>query len=86
VQLALRNDQRRVVYSERKRETQFVGNYDLTRLPAGDYTLQVSAAGFHHVEALRLQRANTSLATVELTRPDSFHLSSRLLFPSAGTK
>lgn len=86
VQLELRHDQRRVVYSERKRETQFVGNYDLAHLPAGDYTLHLSAAGFHHVEALRLQRATNSLVTVELIRLDSFYISSRSLFPSAGPK
>lgn len=86
VQLELRNDQRRVVYSERKRQTQFVGNYDLAHLPAGDYTLHVSAAGFHHVEILRLQRTTTSLVTVQLIKPDDFHVSSRSLLPSAGTK
>ena len=86
VQLALRNDQRCVVYSERKRDTQFVGNYDLAHLPAGDYTLQVSAAGFHHVEILRLQRATTALVTVELIRPAAFHVSSLSLLPAAGTK
>ena len=85
VQLELHNDQRGVVYTERKRETQFVGNYDLAHLPAGDYTLHVSAGGFHHVEALRLQRT-APLVTVELIRPAAFHVSSRSLFPSSGTK
>ncbi|NML65653.1 carboxypeptidase regulatory-like domain-containing protein [Hymenobacter sp. RP-2-7] len=86
VELELRNDQRCVVYSERKRQAQFVGNYDLAHLPAGDYTLHVSAAGFHHVEVLRLQRATTALVTVELIKPDDFHVSPLSLFPSAATK
>jgi hypothetical protein len=86
VQLELRNNQRGIVYRERKRDPQFVGNYDLVHLPAGDYTLQVSAAGFYHVQALRLQRTATALVTVELIKPDDFHVSSRALFPSAGTK
>ena len=86
VQLELHNDQRGVVYTERKRETQFVGNYDLAHLPAGDYTLHVSAGGFYHVEVLRLQRTATSLVTVELIRPAAFHVSFRSLFPSASTK
>jgi hypothetical protein len=86
VQLEPRNDQRGVVYSERKHDTQFVGTYDLAHLPAGDYTLHVSAAGFHHVEILRLQRVTTSLVTVECIRPAAFHVSSLSLLPSAGTK
>lgn len=85
VHLELLNDQRCVVYTERKRETHFVGNYDLALLPAGDYTLHLSTYGFHHVEALRLHRNNNSLATVQVIRPDAFQLSSQSLFPSAVT-
>ena len=85
VQLELLNDKRRVVYTERKRETHFVGNYDFALLPAGDYTLHLSTYGFHHVEALRLNRDNNSLATVQIIRPDAFRISSQSLFPSAVT-
>jgi hypothetical protein len=85
VQLELRNDKRCVVYTERKRETHFVGNYDLAFLPAGDYTLQLSAYGFHHVEALRLNRNNTSLSTVQVIELNAFQIASQSLFPSAVT-
>jgi hypothetical protein len=79
------NDKRLVVYAERKRETHFVGDYDLASLPAGDYTLHLFTYGFHHVEALRLNRDNNSRATVQVIEPNSFQLSSRSLFPSAVT-
>lgn len=76
VYVAFLNEKRLVVYSERKRETYFVGDYDLTHLPAGDYTLQVSTCGFHHVEALRLNRDINSRTTVQVIKPDAFRLSS----------
>jgi hypothetical protein len=79
------NDKRLVVYAERKRETHFVGDYDLASLPAGDYTLHLFTYGFHHVEALRLNRDNNSIATVQVIEPNAFQLSSRSLFPSAVT-
>jgi hypothetical protein len=79
------NDQRRVVYAERKRETHFVGDYDLSPLPAGDYALHVSTYGYHHVEALRINRANNSMATVQVIRPNAFRLVSQPVFPSAAT-
>ena len=79
------NAQRLVVYSERKRETHFVGDYNLTLLPAGDYTLHLSTSGFHHVEALRLTRKNNALTTVQVIRPAAFHLASQALLPAATT-
>jgi hypothetical protein len=85
VQLAFLNDQRCVVYAERKRETHFVGDYDLAPLPAGDYTLHVSTYGYHHVEALRINRANNSRATVQVIRPNTFRIFSQPVFPSAAT-
>jgi hypothetical protein len=85
VYVAFLNDQRRVVYTERKRETHFAGDYDLSPLPAGDYTLQLSTSGLHHVEALRINRANTSRATVQVIRPDAFRLSSQSVLPSGVT-
>lgn len=85
VYLEFLNDKRLVVYTERERETHFVGDYDLASLPAGDYTLQLSTDGFHHVEALRLNRANNSRVTVQLIRPNAFRIASQSLFPSAGT-
>jgi hypothetical protein len=66
--LELLNDKGGVVYTERKQETHFVGNYDFASLPAGDYALHVSTSGFHHVEAVRLHRANNSTATVQVIR------------------
>lgn len=86
VYVAFLNDQRLVVYTERKRETHFVGDYNLAPLPAGDYLLQLSTAGFHHVEALRINRDTNSKTTVQVIKPDAFHLSSLTLFPSAVTK
>jgi hypothetical protein len=86
VYVAFLNDQRLVVYTERKRETHFVGDYDLAPLPAGDYLLQVSTAGFHHVEALRINQDTNSTTTVQVIKPDAFRLSSLTLFPSALTK
>jgi hypothetical protein len=85
VQLEFLNDKRFVVYAERKRETHFVGDYDLASLPYGDYTLHLSTYGFHHVEAFRITRANNSRATVQVIEPNAFHLSSQAVFPSAGT-
>jgi hypothetical protein len=85
VQLELLDDKGGVVYTERKRETHFVGNYDFARLPAGDYALHLATSGFHHVEALRLTRANNSLVTVQLIRPDAFQTASPSLFPSVVT-
>jgi hypothetical protein len=82
VQLALLDDQGSVVYTERKQETHFVGNYDFAHLPAGDYALHLSTCGFHHVEALRLHRANNSIATVQVIRPDAFRIASPSLVPS----
>jgi hypothetical protein len=79
------NDQRLVVYAERKRETHFAGDYDLASLPAGDYALHVSTCGFHHVEVLRLNRDNNSRATVQVIEPNAFQLFFRSLFPSAIT-
>jgi hypothetical protein len=79
------NDQRLVVYAERKRKTHFAGDYDLASLPAGDYALHVSTCGFHHVEVLRLNRDNNSRVTVQVIEPNAFQLSSRSLFPSAVT-
>ena len=83
VQVELRNDRGRVVYTERKRETHFVGNYDLALLPAGDYTLQLSTCGFHHVEALRLYRTNSAIATIQVIELNAFRVSSPSLFTSA---
>jgi hypothetical protein len=80
VYVAFLNDQRLVVYTERKRETHFVGDYDLAPLPAGDYLLQVSTAGFHHVEALRINRDTNSRTTVQIIKPDAFRLSSPRCF------
>jgi hypothetical protein len=85
VYLDFLNDKRRVVYTERKRETHFVGDYDLASLPAGDYALHLSTYGFHHVEALRINRDNNSRATVQVIKPNVFQLSSQSLFPSAIT-
>jgi hypothetical protein len=85
VHLELLNDKRHIVYTERKRETHFVGNYDLVLLPAGDYTMHLSTYGFHHVEVLRLNRTNNSRATVQVIKPDAFQISSQSLFPSAVT-
>jgi hypothetical protein len=79
------NDKRLVVYTERKRETHFVGDYDLASLPGGDYALHLFTYGFHHVEVLRLSRNKNSLATVQVIRPDAFYLSSQSVLPSAGT-
>jgi hypothetical protein len=79
------NDKRLVVYTERKRETYFVGDYDLAHLPAGDYALHLATYGFHHVEALRINRDNNSRATVQVIKLDAFQLSSHSLFPSAVT-
>lgn len=78
VQLALLDDRGCVVYTERKRETHFVGNYDLASLPAGDYALHLTTCGFHHVDALRLYRANNSRATVELITPSAFQTAFQL--------
>jgi hypothetical protein len=78
------NDQRLLVYTERKRETHFVGDYDLAHLPTGDYTLHLATCGFHHVEALRINRDNNARATVQVIKPDAFQLSSHSLFSSAG--
>jgi hypothetical protein len=86
VQLALLDDKGGVVYTERKRETHFVGNYDLSGLPAGDYALHLATSGFHHVEALRLTRANNSLATVQVIKPNAFRIASPSLIPSVVTK
>jgi hypothetical protein len=86
VHLELLNDKRCVVYTERKRETHFVGDYDLALLPAGDYTLHLSTYGFHYVEALRLNRDNNSRVTVQVIRPDAFRISSQSLFPSAALR
>lgn len=80
------DNQRRVVYTERKRETHFVGDYDLSPLPAGDYTLHLFTHGFHHVEAVRINRVNNSVATVQVIRPAAFRLSSQLVLPSAVIK
>jgi hypothetical protein len=85
VYLELLNDKRCIMYTERKRETHFVGNYDLALLPAGDYTLHLSTCGFHHVEPLRINRDNNSIATVQVIRPDAFRISSQSFFPSAVT-
>jgi hypothetical protein len=85
VQLALLDDQGSVVYTERKHETHFVGNYDFAHLPAGDYALHLSTCGFHHVEALRVHRANNSIATVQVIRPDAFRIASPSLVPSVVT-
>jgi hypothetical protein len=85
VQLELLNNKGGVVYTERKPETHFVGNYDFASLPAGDYALHVSTYGFHHVEALRLHRANNSTATVQVIRPDAFQTASHSVFPAAVT-
>ncbi|UOQ71479.1 carboxypeptidase-like regulatory domain-containing protein [Hymenobacter cellulosilyticus] len=85
VHVELLNDKRRVVYTERKRETHFVGDYNLAFLPAGDYTLHLSTNGFHHVEALRLNRNNNSIATVQVIELNAFQVYSQSLFPSAVT-
>lgn len=85
VYLELLNDKRCVVYTERKQETHFVGNYDLASLPAGDYALHLSTYGFHHVEALRLNRDNNSKATVQVIRPNAFQTAFQSLLPSAVT-
>lgn len=83
VQLALLDDSGCVVYTERKRETHFVGNYDLAALPAGDYALHLATSGFHHVDALRLHRANNSRATVEIITPNAFQTAFQLLLSPA---
>lgn len=85
VYLEFLNDKRLVVYTERKRETHFVGDYDLALLPAGDYVLHLFTCSFHHVEVLRLTRNSSSLATVQVIRPDAFRVSSQALFSSAIT-
>jgi hypothetical protein len=85
VYLAFLNAKGCVVYTERKRETHFVGNYDLTYLQSGDYVLKLSACGFHHVEALRLNRDNKSIATVQVIRLNTFRISSQSVVPSAFT-
>jgi hypothetical protein len=85
VQLELLDDKGGVVYTERKQETHFVGNYDLAHLPAGDYALHLATYGFHHVEALRLHRANNSVVTVQVIRPDAFRIASSPLVPSVVT-
>jgi hypothetical protein len=79
------NDKRLVVYAERKRETHFVGDYYLASLPAGDYALHLSTYGFHHVEALRINRGKNLRVTVQVIKPNSFQISSQSLFPSAIT-
>ena len=78
------NDKRLVVYAERKRETHFAGDYDLSPLPAGDYALHLFTYGLHHVEALRITRATHSSATVQVIKPDAFQTASHSLFSSAG--
>jgi hypothetical protein len=85
VYLAFLNDKRCIVYTEHKRETHFVGDYDLAPLPAGDYTLHVSTYGYHHVEALRINRANNSRANIQVIRPNVFRIFSQPVFPSAAT-
>jgi hypothetical protein len=72
VQLKLLDDKGGVVYTERKRETHFVGNYDFASLSAGDYALHLSTSGFHNVEALRLHRTNNSTTTVQVIRQNAF--------------
>lgn len=83
--LELRNDKRPVVYTERKRETHFVGDYDIAFLPAGDYTLHLSNYGFLRVEALRLSRSKNSIATVQAIELNTFQISSQSLFSSVVT-
>jgi hypothetical protein len=83
VHLKLLNSRGGVVFTERKRETRFAGIYDLALLPAGDYTLHVSTYGFHHVQALRLNRNNKSVANVQVIGPDAFRTSSQSVVPSA---
>jgi hypothetical protein len=78
------NDKRCVVYTERKRETHFAGDYDLSPLPAGDYALHLASYGFHHVEALRITRDNHARATVQVIKPYAFQTASPSLFSSAG--
>ena len=85
VYVAFLNDKGGVVYTERKQETHFVGNYDFASLPAGDYALHLSTHGFHHVEALRLTRAHNSPATVEVISPNAFQTASQSVFPAAVT-
>jgi hypothetical protein len=85
VHLELLNDKRLVVYTERKRETYFVGDYDLVLLPAGDYTLYLFTYGFHHVEALRVNRDNSLRVNVQVIKTSAFQISSQSLFPSAVT-
>jgi hypothetical protein len=73
VYVAFLNDKGGVVYTERKQETHFVGDYDLASLPAGDYALPVATSGFHYVEAV----PNTSTATVQVIRPNNFQTASQ---------
>jgi hypothetical protein len=80
------NDQRLVVYTERKRETYFAGDYDLSPLPAGDYALHVFTCGFHHVEAVRITHDKQSSATVQVITPTAFQPASHSLFSSADPK
>jgi hypothetical protein len=82
VYLEFLNDKRLVVYTERKRETHFAGDYDLAPLPAGDYALHLATSGFHHVEALRITRDNHSKATVQVIKPNAFQTASPSLLSS----
>jgi len=77
VYIEVLSDKGDIVYTERKQETHFVGNYDFAHLPAGDYALHVATYGFHHVEAVRLHRANNSRATVQVIRPNAFQTASQ---------
>ncbi|RZK31562.1 MAG: T9SS type A sorting domain-containing protein [Hymenobacter sp.] len=54
VRLRLRDAQNRVLYTELKRLARFAGDYDLSSLPAGNYTLELQTPGSSYSTRIRL--------------------------------